>query len=70
MSFKDFNRGLTASEVKAKKKAGINEECAQSEFDRSKESEWVLNILRVIKAGKGDLDVLEEQEWQKVMRSR
>ena len=70
MSYRDFERGLTAEEVRKKKLAGIYEEQAEEELKRWKESERALDYVRSIKAFNEKLDQEVIKRWRQVQRRR
>jgi len=70
MSYRDFDRGLTAEEVRKRKLAGIIDEEAQDELKRWKESERALNHVRAIKAWNEKLDAEVLKRWRQVQRRR
>jgi hypothetical protein len=65
MSFKDFDRGLTAREVQDKKLAEKEEDHAMEQLRKWKESEHILNLLRTIKASQEAFTRLEMEQWRK-----
>jgi hypothetical protein len=70
MSYRDFERGLTAEEVRKKKLAGIYEEKAEEELKRWKESERALNHVRSIKAFNEQLDQEVIKRWRECQKRR
>ena len=70
MSFKDFDKGLTAEEVRQKISTEKEESLADIQFRRSMESEQVLNFLRKVKANGRMLDKMKEALWRKVFHRR
>ena len=70
MSYRDFERGLTAEEVRKKKLAGINENQEQEEANRFKESERALDYVRSIKAFNEKLDAEVIKRWRQFQKRR
>ena len=67
MSFKLFDQGYSAEEIKTMHKP-TQEERLQEDFRKWSESEHVLNLLRTIKASKMDLDRMELALWRKATK--
>ena len=70
MSYRDFDRGLTAEEVRKKKLAGVIEKNTQEEARLFKESEHRMNIVRQIKAWNHLLDEEVKKKWQEVTKKK
>lgn len=70
MSYRDFDRGLTAEEVRKKKLTGINDEQAEEELKRWKEFERALAHVRSIKAWNDKLDVEVIKRWRECQKRR
>jgi len=68
MSYRDFDRGLTAEEVRAKNGRRTNH--TQERFNKWAESEHVLNVLRSIKAWNQELDEEMMKRWEAATRHR
>ena len=68
MSFRDFDRGLTADEVRQKHLTAKAESIVADSMRKWLESEHVLNMLRTIKSGNDQWKEMEEQAWQKFLR--
>lgn len=69
MSFKLFDQGYTAEEVKKMHKP-TQDELLQARFKKWRESEHVLEMLRKIKANEGILDKMEAALWEKATKRR
>jgi hypothetical protein len=69
MSFKLFDKGVTADEIKGMKRPN-HDEVMMGQLRKWKESEHVLNILRTIKSSKRDLDKMEMELWLKATKRR
>ena len=69
MSFKLFDQGYTAEEIKGIYKP-TQEERLREEMCKWKESEQVLEILRQIRGSKLDLDRMEAELWRKATTRR
>jgi hypothetical protein len=70
MSYRDFERGLTAEEVRKKKLAGIYEEQEQEEARLFKESEHRMNIVRQIQSWNAYLDEEVKKQWKEFTQKK
>jgi len=69
MSYRDFDKGVTAEEVRKRKLAGIVDEQAEEELKRWKESERALNFVRSIKAFNEKLDAEVLKRWRQFQKT-
>ena len=69
MSFKLFDQGYTAEQVKGMYKP-TQDELLMERLRKWKESEHVLNMLRMIHANDRSLDKMEAALWEKATKRR
>ena len=69
MSFKLFDQGYTADEIRTMHKPS-QDELLMERFNKWKESEHVLNMLRKIQANDRTLDKMEMELWLKATKRR
>ena len=65
MSFADFDKGLSAQEIKERNKSMVAVDVAKEQLRKWGESEHVLNMLRQIKASQEAWNELEMKTWLK-----
>ena len=70
MSYRDWNRGLTAEEVKKKKQASVTEKSTQEEARLFKESEHRMGIVRKIQAWNQLLDEEVKKRWKEFTQKK